>query len=192
MGLWASTEEEYAKYYCRPNLPARMWTWTTKEHVKAIAGFSAVEKKDPSKLRKLLMACATNYMWVDVRPRRNLGMKGGTALAQQHVPSDAWSLAAFDESNAFTAVAVPEWVWAWQSAPPIMAWRVWAVLPLEFRLTITMWTWVYPLYMRLAMGNAHAVAILMAINVSRLPCGADTGGFLPPLCCLCTRWQRGG
>ena len=67
-----------------------MWAWGLAGDVKSIAGFSTVLKKDPSKQRKILMACAANYWWSDARSRRALGMHGGGALAPLHVESGTW------------------------------------------------------------------------------------------------------
>ena len=74
-GFIGGSMDEYVKYFLRP-LPERMWNWCTSEEVKAIAGFSVVPKKDPSKQRKLLMQCVANYWWSDCRKRENHGMLG--------------------------------------------------------------------------------------------------------------------
>ena len=105
--------EEYLKYFARPDLPAGMWHWRRADGVRAVAGFSTVPKKDPSRLRKLLMSVASNYMWAPAVGRAHHGLYGGSALTSAHVPSDTLSVAVFDESNAFTAIAVPDWMIAW-------------------------------------------------------------------------------
>ena len=65
-----------------------MWRFVaSRDEVSAIAGVSAVPKKD-GRQRKLLMQCSANYMFSDVRCRSKLGMLGGAALGGVHVPSD--------------------------------------------------------------------------------------------------------
>ena len=164
-GFIGGSVEEYEAYFHR-ELPPQMWHWATRDQVKTIAGFSVVPKKNPLKQRKLLMQCAANYWWCDCRSRENHGMLGGTALARMHVDSNCVAAGAFDESNAFTSVLTPPWMWGWCSAPPLVASRVWKVLPEELRARITPQTQVFPQYMRLAMGSSHSVHLLMNINVS--------------------------
>ena len=165
-GFVSGTEGDYAAYFQRPDLPTNMWTWTSSSRVRAVMGFSTVPKKDPSRLRKLLMGCATNYMWSDVRERSQLGMLGGAALSQAFVPGGSWHLSAFDESNAFTFVMVPEWMFFWQAAPPLKASMVWNLLSDELKDEIGREGMAYPLYMRLPMGLSHSVHILMSINTA--------------------------
>ena len=112
------------------------------------------------------MQVATNYIWVDVRHRAALGMRGGEALSGLHVPGDDIEVAVCDESNAFTSVLTPAWMHGWCAAPPIRAALVWSRLPQSLRQRINMATFIFPLYMRLAMGSSHSVFILMAINMA--------------------------
>ena len=71
--------EEYIRYFKRPDLPRNMWTWGLEDSVKAVCGFSVVGKKN-GHLRKLLMACSTNYCLDDVRVRADHGLVAGTAF----------------------------------------------------------------------------------------------------------------
>ena len=105
-------------------------------------------------------------MFQDVRPREEHGLHGGAALASVHVPSDFLSASAFDESNAFTSVEVPEWMWGWQAVPPVRAGLIWAALPWEGRERAKPGDWIYPLWKRLVMGGSHSVHILMNINMT--------------------------
>ena len=157
--------EEYIKYFRRP-LPTQMWHWETVEAVKAIAGFSVVLKKDPSKQRKLLMQCAANYWWSDCRKRENHGMLGGVALARVHAETGCIAAGALDESNAFTSVLCPPWMWGWCTAPPVVAKHLWDILPIRLTSRISPETLVYPQYMRLAMGSSHSVHLLMNANIN--------------------------
>ena len=50
-------------------------------------------------------------------------------------------------------------------APPVLASRVWEVLPDHLRQTLAKHDYVAPGYMRLAMGGTHSVHILMTINL---------------------------
>jgi hypothetical protein len=115
-GFVAGSEAEYVSYFNRSDLPQRMWTWMTAASVRGIAGFSAVPKKNGMQ-RKLLMSCASNYAFADARGRANHGLYGGGALARLHVPSGIIEAASFDESNAFTSVLTPAWMWAWNCCP---------------------------------------------------------------------------
>ncbi|CAK0808808.1 unnamed protein product [Prorocentrum cordatum] len=114
---------------------------------------------------------AANYMYLDVRSREEHGLHGGAALANVHLPSDALCAAACDQSNAFTSVEVPEWMWAWQAVPPLRAGLVWDALPWELRDRVCPGTWIYPMWKRLVMGGSHSVHILMNINMT---CGGRT------------------
>ena len=108
-GFVGGSYAEYAAYFSRQDI-RHLWTFDVPENVRAVAGFSTVRKKS-GRLRKLLMQCSANYMLSDVRARATQGMLGGSALGLLHAPSDAISAASFDESNAFTAVETPRWMW---------------------------------------------------------------------------------
>ena len=113
-----------------------------------------------------MMQCASNYMWCDPRPRGELGMMGGSALARNFIPSDNCAIAACDEDSAFTFVQVPEWMEAWCAGPPLIAAEVWHLLTDHIRASVEdpFGTYVAPLYRRLAMGSSHSVYLLMKIN----------------------------
>eukprot|EP00959_Pyramimonas_sp_CCMP1952_P167128 3492916-Pyramimonas_sp.AAC.1 len=76
-----------------------------------IDGVSAVLKKDGCKLGKLIMAVPTNFLWSDVRRRGEHGLGGGGALAMMRAPGMEMHMERFDESNAFSSVSLPEWMW---------------------------------------------------------------------------------
>ena len=160
--------DEYARYFNRKDLPSTMWSWGTAEEVKGVAGFSQVLKKNGVSQRKLLMQCASNYWWGDVRRRQNHGLGGGAALALVHAPSTGWDISAFDESNAFTYIMTPPWMWRWCAAPPLPAALVREKLPDRLRFSLEDDHPVYPMYCRLAMGGSHSVHILMSINTQIL------------------------
>ena len=77
-----------------------------------------------------------------------VGLHGGEALAHTHVPSDVWGVASCDESNTFTSVVAPEWMWLWVGCPTCAAWEVWDLLPEVLRRTLKPWDWVAPCYCR--------------------------------------------
>ena len=141
-----------------------MWRWGLASEVKAIAGFSVVPKKDPQKQRTLLMQRLANYWWSDCRRREELGMLGGTSMATVHAETGCIAAATFDESNAFTSVLTPQWIWGWCRAPPIVAPKVWFRLSLQLTSRISPSILVFPQYMRLAMGSSHSVHLLMNVN----------------------------
>lgn len=60
-GFVGGSEEEYLKYLARTDAQ-RLWEWDKMENVRAVAGVSAVPKKDPTQQRKLIMQVAANYM----------------------------------------------------------------------------------------------------------------------------------
>ena len=63
---WGGSYDEYVKYLMRPDIPRSMWRFVaSRDEVSAIAGVSAVPKKD-GRQRKLLMQCSANYMFSDV------------------------------------------------------------------------------------------------------------------------------
>ncbi|CAE7462480.1 unnamed protein product [Symbiodinium microadriaticum] len=158
--------DEYLKYFHRQDIPTNMWEWKRFRDVKAVAGFSVVPKKDGRSQRKLLMCCSFNYLLCDPRNRSSLGMQGAGALTRIHVAAgDKLELAACDQSNAFTRVAVPTWMIPYLAAPPITAAAVWDLLPDYLRATISESDLVSPCYKRLPMGCSHSVHILMMINL---------------------------
>ena len=118
-GFLGGSFAEYLKYHHRGDLPADMWKWVSARDVKAYAGLSVVLKKGGPRQRKLLMQCASNYAWSDVRSRANLGLHGGTALGSIYAPADQWAMGLFDESNAFSHVLTPPWMWTWCAGPPL-------------------------------------------------------------------------
>ena len=167
-GFVGGSPEEYRAYFARSDLPASLWSFGLAHEVRALAGFSAVPKKDGQRQRKLLMMCACNYAWSDPRSREEHGLHGGGALERAWVPSDQLHLNAFDESNAFAYVAAPSWFWPWQAVPPVRAGTVWNRLPGRVQAAASASTWVFPLYLRLAMGSSHSVHILMNINTTAI------------------------
>ncbi len=153
--------EEYVKYlHATPFL----WDFTTPDHVKAFCGISAVGKKS-GRQRKLLMMVPANYAWVDAKGRSNLGMYGGSALANCYVPSGNWNLAIFDQSNAFTSLVTPSWFLRWSATPPVKAWEIWTLLPSCLQEAVQPMDWIAPCYKRLAMGSGHSVHLLMQANL---------------------------
>ncbi|CAK0845232.1 unnamed protein product, partial [Prorocentrum cordatum] len=163
-GFVGGTQEEYEKYVSRSDMPPNLWHFGGPQEVKAIAGFSTVGKKTSGRQRKIIMMVAANYMFQDVRGRAERGLHGGGALASLHVPSDDRAAAAFDESNAFSFVEVPSWMWGWQCVPPARASAVWWLLSPSQRDSLDPESWVYPMWRRLVMGSSHSVHILMSIN----------------------------
>ena len=112
------------------------------------------------------MACAANYIWSDPRDRSAHGLRGGDSLARLHICGGRIGLSAFDEKNAFTRVEIPEWMWAWCSTPPVVAQRVWHLLPEDLRATLRPQDWVSAQYRRMAIGSTHSVHSLMCINIT--------------------------
>ena len=128
-GFVGGSHDEYLAYFHRKDIDPTLWDWQTSETVRAITGYSTVEKKDPSKLRKLLMACATNYLMCSGKQRENHGLHGGGALANTHIESDNAMGAAMDESNAFTSVETPPWMWSYMACPPVKLADVISLVP---------------------------------------------------------------
>ena len=159
---------EYLRYWHRADLPAKMWKWDLAVRAKAYAGFTAVSKKSAEAQRKLLMACPANYLMCDPRSRSDEGMKGAAAITSLHACGHKVSVSSLDESNAFSYVATPEWMWAWFTAPPVRAIEVWHVLPVAVRVQCTPDTLVAAQYQRLPMGYTHSVHILMNINMKHI------------------------
>ena len=167
-GFVGGSLEEYSKYFRRADWPDNMWTWMPFSEVKAVAGFSVVLKKDGKTQRKLLMACSFNYWLQDIERRSRLGMDAGGAINRLHLTGNGMQVATCDESNAFTYVQVPEWFWAYQACPPVVASQVWDLLPVELKNSLNCDDLVSPAYKRLAMGCSHSVHILMQINMKIL------------------------
>ena len=145
-----------------------MWGWIPFRDAKAISGFSVVPKKDGITQRKLLMSCSFNYLLTPVEERSRLGMDAGGNINRLHTDGSSMCVAACDQSNAFTRVAVPSWFFPYQAVPPIVASLVWHLLPEQVRSAVTRSDLVCPVDMRLPMGCAHSVHILMQINIEIL------------------------
>ncbi|CAK0839421.1 unnamed protein product [Prorocentrum cordatum] len=162
------TEEGYATYLCREDLPKGMWSFVPASEAMAFGGFSTVPKKAPSKQREVLMNAPANYMWMDPTERADHGLAGGEAPAQWVVPADHWEIAAFDENNAFTRIRARPWYARWQATPSLKAWRGWHLLTPEVQQEVTEQGWVAPLHHRLAIGGSHSVHILMSTNLTTI------------------------
>ena len=57
-------------------------------------------------------------------------------------------------------------MWPWFAVAPLRAVELWPVLPLGFRITLDLGTWIYPCYTRMAMECSHAVHLTMNINMT--------------------------
>lgn len=114
------------------------------------------------------MSCSFNYLLSDPRDRSCLGMAGAGALSRVHVGAEGLSIAACDQSNAFTRVKVPGWMVPYLATPPVVAEAVWDLLPSDLRESIEPTTMVSPCYNRLPMGCSHSVHILMSINMQSI------------------------
>ena len=154
---------EYINYFHRSDVSS-LWQWEALENVKCIGGFSTVPKKCGILQRKLLMQVPFNYLMRDISSRSAVGMNGGRSVTRLRTQG-AMQAAACDQSNAFTSIRVPKWMVRYQGTPPIPAKYVWALLPDELRNKLHHHSMVSACYRRLAMGSAHAVHILMMINL---------------------------
>ena len=134
-GFIGGEKSQYIEYLSRPDV-ASLWRWSLQTQVRATAGISCALKKDGVSQCKLMMQCASNYMWCDPRPRGELGVMGGSALARNFIPSDNCAIAACDEDSAFTFVQVPEWMEAWCAGPPLIAAEVWHLLTDHIRASV--------------------------------------------------------
>ena len=112
-----------------------------------------------------MMQCSAKYYFSDARSRSDRGMLGGGGMATMYVPGDQWNVASMDESNTFSYVATPRWMWGWCAAPPLRARDLRPVLPSHLQ-TLPDGAFVWPLYTRLAMGSSHSDHILMDINMT--------------------------
>ena len=110
-GFVGGSQSEYVSYFHRDNLPTNMWHWDLWSECRTVTGFSTVCKKKAPMLRKLLMAVAFNYCFVDTKVRADLGMAGGGALTRVHSEGKGLAIASCGESNAFTYVLMPKWLW---------------------------------------------------------------------------------
>ena len=59
-GFFGGVHSEWVTYLNRTDIPQDLWVFYLEKDIKARAGVSAVPKKDPSQLRKLIMACPAN------------------------------------------------------------------------------------------------------------------------------------
>ena len=85
------------------------WEFTDEPGVAAIAALAVVPKKKAPAWRKLLMQRSTDYEWQEAKMIANHGLLVDPAIGRLHVPSDMWTNSVFDESNAVSAVGVPDW-----------------------------------------------------------------------------------
>ena len=114
------------------------------------------------------MCCPANFCWQDARPLSELGLHGGGVLARTCLPEGGVAGACCDQSAAFSYISVPEWMSYWQCSPPVRAGDVWTLLPADLRGALRKWDYVFPRYLRLAMGSSYSVRILMLINITRI------------------------
>ena len=163
-GFVGGSYDEYVRYHSRLDYDQTLWEYALADKVKGVAGFSAVSKKN-GRQRKLLMQVPTNYAWVNVNDRSELGMQGGAAFSSVYVPGGRAFMSAWDQSNAFSAVATPPWMWGWVATPPLRCGDIWDKVSPDVRALAGKSGWIYPLYKRLAMGSSHSVHVLMSINL---------------------------
>ena len=74
------------------------------------------------------MACPANYLWADVRDRYNRGLGGAAALSRLTSWEPEVEASIMDESNAFTSVITPSWMWPYMGCPRVRAKDVWHLL----------------------------------------------------------------
>lgn len=177
-GFVGGCRSEYVAYFHRSDLLSNYWVLRQQHQIKAISRCSAIPQKDQPKQRKLLMACDTNCAWSVVRRRSDNGLLGAAALSGVHCPTDCLEVAAFDDSNAFSFVRTPEWMWPWFAVPPLISTEVWSLLSADLRASVGPSGWVYPCYTRLATGLSHAVYLLMNINITYVGRAFAAGGRL--------------
>jgi len=158
------TEDAWVAHLHRP-LPPRMRTYLPAKDVKAIGGVSAVPQKKPPMLRKFIMCVPRIFAWKDVPKRVSSGMGGGPSLPSVRTWGDAINWLSPDESNAFTSVLTPAWMWPWMCSTPVRAGRLGSPPSEALKSRSSPGSGVYPEYQRLPMGAAHAVHILRAINI---------------------------
>lgn len=120
-GFVGGSQHEYIHYFHRGNMSDTLWSWIPFAEAKAVAGMAAVLKKDGHSQRKLLMACAANYVWHDISRSNEIGLSGAAALCSIHTKSHSVEVATLDESSAFTSIETPEWMWPWFTVPPLKA-----------------------------------------------------------------------
>jgi hypothetical protein len=154
-----------------------LWQWEALENVKCVGGFSTVPKKCGIMQRKLLMQVPFNYLMRGVSSRSAVGMDGGRSVTRLRTQG-AMQAAACDQSNAFTSIRVPSWMVLYQGTPPIPAIHVSALLPDALRNRLRPHSMVSACYRRLAMGSAHAVHILMMINLRIIGIAIRSSRFL--------------
>ena len=143
-GFVGGSYSNHVEYLNRKDMDPTLWHYVLQQDVQATAGISTVPKKS-GRQRKLLMQCAANCMYAPADTRSSLGMFGGGALSQVYVPGGEIATASFDESNAFTAVVTPRWMWNWCAAPPVRAGDVWSRLSSALRGHCNAATWVSPI-----------------------------------------------
>ena len=169
--------EQWVEYLRGADLPKRLWAFKPRSEANAINGASVVLKKDGCKLRKLIMAVPTNYQWSDVRRRGDRGLGGGGSLSLLRAPGMELRVARCDESNAFSSVTLPEWMWPWMATPAILAILVWDLLCPSLRSQLHEWSLACPCCARLPMGLSYAVRILMSIDLEAGGGGAHHHAF---------------
>ncbi len=178
-GFLGGPQSQWVDYLLRRDYPSDMWEFCTRKEVKARAGISTVPKKDPSQLRKLVMACPANALWKDPRDRMNFGLGGAAALNGLSTWEQDLDVSLCDESNAFTTVVTPRWMWNYFACPPVRARDVWHRLRPEFQARVTRDEEIFPMYTRLPMGSSHSVHILMSINMQAAIRAIHTAYRLP-------------
>ena len=114
-GFLGGSQAEWARYLRRADLPPRLWTYMRRPDIRAINGVSAVRKKDPTRLRKLIMAVPANYAWCDASARANHGFGGGGSMSLVRILEGSLDVSRCDQSNAFSSVLTPSWWWPWMA-----------------------------------------------------------------------------
>ncbi|MDA8582910.1 hypothetical protein N9L68_01730 [bacterium] len=154
---------EWVKYHHRGDCE-HLWAWLLGSEVKALCAVAAVLNKSGAQ-RKILAVVPKNTRWRRPDRERDLGLYGGDALSDVVMPEGVFA-ATKDLENAFTYVQWPRWVWAYQCGPPLKLREApsWVRQLYAGRSRETL---IYPAYKTLAMGDTHAVDILLGIVLAR-------------------------
>ena len=118
-------QSEWEAYHQRTDIEG-LWEYDLEEKMVCPAACMAVGRAKDEFLRKILACCPANFLLVAIseiyaadQDLQDLGMLAGSLLGRVFCPRDTIGWSGLDETQAFTSVLLPQWLWYTQAGPRI-------------------------------------------------------------------------
>ena len=160
-------QSQWHEYHAREDIDG-LGSYDLEEKMMCPAACMAVGRAKDEFIRKILACCRANFLLISIAmlyadnpDLQDMGMLAGSLLKRVFCPKDTIRWSGLDETQAFTAVKLPRWLWYLQAGPRLPL----AAVPQKHRKAEwTEDTLIRPFYTRMAMGQSWSVFILMLIH----------------------------